>query len=307
MKLAYWYPASTFSAWSISLGAVDALRRMGHEVVDCGIVAGTQSLNQSDYPSLAELDAMDGILISGPEHMRAYITALYPEWEKVKTRKAAWMHETVQREDYGTLNVENIKRLADVVFCPAVQDEAYGFKFLPFGVDTEVFRPEPAVARDISVCFIGLMYPKRSAYLARVREHLREIELKLGNVEVKAEGKVDARKTVLAYAEVLRRIKVFVNLPTLSQLLVTKIYEVAASGACLVTPTVKGIAERNHLFVRDNICLYNEDDPAALAASVKSLLGDDQKRSGLAQRAAAEMYSEHRIELRLQKILDALA
>jgi glycosyltransferase involved in cell wall biosynthesis len=307
MKLAYWYPASTFSAWSISLGAVDALRRMGHEVVDCGVVAGTKTLTRNNYPSAAELGAMDGILISGPEHLRAYIAALYPQWEKVKTPKAAWMHETVQREDYGSLGVESIKRLADVVFCPAVQDEAYGLQFLPFGVDTEVFRPEPAVARDIKVCFIGLMYPKRSAYVARVTEHLREIELKRGNVEVKVAGTVDARKTVLAYAAVLRRVQVFVNLPTLSQLLVTKIYEVAASGACLVTPIVKGIGGRNHQFVGGDICLYDEDDPAALAALVKSLLSDEQKRSCLTQRAAAEMQREHRIEQRLQKMLDALA
>jgi len=307
MRLAYWYPSSTFTAWSITHGAVDALRRMGHEVLDCGIVAGTQSLNRPEYPSLAQLGEMDGIIISGPEYMEKYITALYPEWGKLKVPKAAWMHETVKREDYGSINMESVKRLADITYCPAIQDTAYGLAFLPFGVDTEVFRPEPKVERDIQACFIGLLYQKRQNYLARITPHLGKIELKLGNVEVKEGGMVHIRKTALAYADVLRRIKVFVNLPSLSQLLVTKIYEVAASGACMVTPILKGIAGGNHEYLRGNICFYDEEDPASAAKMVESLLSNDENRACLADTACKQMHSEHRIELRLQKILDALA
>jgi hypothetical protein len=333
MKLAYWYPASTFSAWSISLGAVDALRRMGHEVIDCGvsISPGMQTLNwnnhpsfvsrllrwlrgernsrlnRTSFPSSAQLSEMDGIIISGPEHMGGFIATLHPEWEKIRVPKAAWMHETVTREDYGSLNVESIKRLADTTFCPAIQDEAYGFRFLPFGVDTHVFRPEPDVAQDINACFIGLMYPKRRAYLEHVTAHLREIDLKVENIQVEEGGIVDPRKTVLAYAAMLRRIKVFVNLPTLSQLLVTKIYEVTAAGTCMVTPVVKGIGGRNHQFLGENVCLYDEDDPIALAKLVRSLLGNDDNRVRLAATACDEMHSRHCIELRLQKILNVFA
>jgi hypothetical protein len=32
---------------------------------------------------------------------------------------------------------DEIKRLCSAVYTPAIQDEEFGFKYLPFGVDTE--------------------------------------------------------------------------------------------------------------------------------------------------------------------------
>lgn len=306
MKLAYWYPAGTFSAWSISLGAVEALRRMGHEVRDCGIAAGSKTIRRSDYPSRAELEACDGIIVSGPEHIQPFISALYPDWAEFSVAKVGWLHETVDREDYGQLQLEPVRRMAPTIFSPAAQDDAHGFPFLPFGVDMHMFRPEPIVPRDIEVCFIGLMYPKRQLYLDRIKSFLDGVDLKVGNVQIQEDGKVHHRKTVDAYANALRRIQVFVNLPTLSQLVVTKIYEVAASGACMLTPVLKGAGACNHQYLRDNVRTYDEESPADLAEMIKALLQDSDLRERLGRQSSEEMYAEHRIELRLQRILDSL-
>src|SRR5439155_15671393 len=149
VRLAYWFPLNTFSAWSISPGAVDALRRMGHEVLACPCPIGAKTVNPDDFPSVARLNEMDGIILSGPEHIEPFLIALYADWRQIRAPKAAWLHETVQREDYGMLDLDAVKRRADVIFCPAVQDEAYGLRYLPFGVDTLVFTPQPVVARDM--------------------------------------------------------------------------------------------------------------------------------------------------------------
>src|SRR5262249_50935863 len=144
----------------------------------------------------------------------------------------AWLHETVEREDYGRLDVEAIKRIADVVYCPGIQDEKFGFTYLPFGVDTEIFNPGYCddqkeecgcqKSPDIDIGFIGLMYPKRQAFLKELEPHLKRNGLKLvhGNVQVLDVDGVNPRKTAELYAANIRRMKVFLNLPTLSQLAV---------------------------------------------------------------------------------------
>jgi spore maturation protein CgeB len=133
------------------------------------------------------------------------------------------------------------------------------------------------------------------------------IEVQVGNVQIVEDGVVNQQKTVDAYASVLRRIKVFVNLPTLSQLLVTKVFEVAASGACLVTPRLKGVGERNQELLGDVIQLYDDASPAELAGLLRSLLNDDQERERLAQRACDEIHKRHGIRQRLQTILDSFS
>jgi hypothetical protein len=307
MRIAYCYSASTYSGWSISQGAVNVLGTMGHYVRGLGIPPSAKDLDRAKFPGAEELCELDGIIVSGPEHLWRHITALYPEWSKIKTPKAGWLHETVQREDYGSLNLDAVRSLSDVTFCPAVQDQEHGFEYLPFGVDTEVFRPEPKVQRDISHCFIGLLYPKRREFLERLRPFLKGIDLQLGNVEIVENGVVNPQKTVEAYGSVLRRIKVFVNLPTLSQLRVAKIYEVAASGAYLLTPRLKGAGERNHELLGDLIQLYDDANPAELGELLRSIQKDDDERERLAQRACEEIHEKHRIQLRLQTILDSFS
>ena len=57
-----------------------------------------------------------------------------------------------------------------MIFCPAIQDEKYGFRYLPFGVDTEIFKPAFSEGdgnafmpikppKSIDAAFIGLLYP----------------------------------------------------------------------------------------------------------------------------------------------------
>jgi hypothetical protein len=316
VKLAVFFPASLFSAWACSYGLVDCLRRMGHEVTGCPVDPALKHLNVSLHG--AKLAPIDGFVISGPEHIGAQVIAAYPGWFKDSRRPSvAWLHETVEREDYGKLDVEVIKRSADVVFCPAIQDEKYGFRYLPFGVDTNIFSPHRCgyitgvdsdqhacdcdTRKSIDAAFIGLLYPKRQAFLAELRK--QGVQLVTGNVQVLELGGVNPRKTAELYAENIRKIKVFVNLPTLSQLAVTKIYEVLACGTPILTPEVDNM--RNLACLSGAVTTYTSpQDCAKKLSDMLSVQTEIARNMGPA--VAYDFHAKHSLQLRCEVLISAL-
>ncbi len=303
MKLACFYPASVYCAWCVSTGLVDTLRRLGHEVAALPVDHTQTQLNLGSYPARAQLEKFDGIVLSGPEHLRGHILALYPEWCKLSVPKVSWMHETVEREDYGRLPIEAIQRLADTTFCPAAQDERYGLRWLPFGVDTEVFKPNWNQTKTYQAAFIGLIYPKRAEFLKKVIPHLKGINFMIGNVQVQDLGGICVHETAALYADNLRRIKVFVNLPTLSQLAVTKVYEVLACGTFLITPRIAEARNFDNLQAH----FYDPSKPESLAESIRFCLQEEEQRIAATRVCCQQVHGLHRLELRCQTLLAALA
>lgn len=298
MKLAVFFPASLFSAWACSYGLVGALRRMGHHVKPIPI-----DPNGPSHPGVIARDwfkgvLFDGAIISGPEHIGKDVHIL-----DAKMPKVAWLHETVEREDYGKLDVDAIKSSADIVFCPGIQDEKHGFRYLPFGADTTIFHPDQLVRerdaeyyekpkKSIDAGFIGLLYPKRQAFLAELKKH--GVNLVTGNVQVLELGGINPRKTAELYAENIRKMKVFVNLPTLSQLAVTKIYEVLACGVPVLTPEV---SEMRNLKALPVGTYKTAADVAEYLKCWKYTHAGD---------ASDNMHANHRLELRCEVLVSAL-
>lgn len=311
MKLACFYPGSLYCAWSVATGLIDTLERMGHEVLAVPIEGSENSthadraagsLGRDSCPSSAELKNFDGILLSGPEHIRPELLALYPDWQDIDVPKVSWLHETVEREDYGRLPIEAIKALADISFTPAFQDQEFGMEWLPFGVDTHVFRPDWNVKREFDAAFIGLMYPKRTQFMQALHPYLGGIEIRHCNIQVTDLGGLRIRDTAALYADNLRRIKIFVNLPTLCQLAVTKVYEVLACGTFLITPA---IAEHRNF---DNLQahFYLPNRPDQLAESVRFCLGREEERNEAARLCCEQVHQWHRLELRCETLVAAL-
>lgn len=302
MKIACFYPQSVFCAWCVSTGLVDTLVRMGHEVTALPIDAMRPRPDPAAYPSIYALAGYDGVLISGPEHLQGSLRALYPDWASVKLPKVSWMHETVEREDYGRMPIESIRLMADATFCPAAQDEKYGLRWLPFAADTEIFKPNWDQPRVYDFAFIGLVYPKRAEFLRRLAPYLKGMDLRIGNVQVQDLSGIRVRETVHLYAENLRRIKVFVNLPTLSQLAVTKVYEVLASGTFLITPA---IAEPRN-FENIQAHFYDSTRPDQLAESMRFCLEHASERDQAARLCSEQIHKTARLEQRCQTLVAAL-
>lgn len=311
MKLACFYPGSLYCAWSLGTGLVDTLQHMGHDVLPIPI-EGVENSTRGDraaalpvrnlYPSAAELKRFGGILLSGPEHMRPELLTLYPDWERIDVPKVSWLHETVEREDYGRLPIEAIKGLAHSTFTPAFQDQKFGMEWLPFGVDTHVFKPDWSIRKDFEAAFIGLMYPKRTQFMQALRPCLGEIEILYCNIQVTDLGGLRIRDTAALYADNLRRIKVFVNLPTLCQLAVTKVYEVLACGTFLITPA---IGEHQN-FENLQAHFYLPNRPDRLADSIRFCLEREEERNEEARLCCEQVHRLHRLELRCETLIAAL-
>ena len=301
MKLACFHPASVFCAWAVATGLVDALNRMGHKTDGFSIDVTSPAIDPAQYPTAEQLRNYDGILISGPEHIRGHLLKLYPRWHKISVPKISWMHETVEREDYGRMPLEEVRQFANFTFCPAVQDEKYGFKWLPFGVDTEVFKPDWNQQKEFDAAFIGLVYPKRAAFLETLKPHLKGIRLLLGHAQVLDLSGVRIRETAALYADNLRKIKVFVNLPSLSELVVTKVYESLACGTFLITPAIP--SQKNY----DNILAhyYDPSKPAELAERIRFCLEHEDERIEATRKCCEQVHRLDRLELRCEILLDA--
>jgi hypothetical protein len=312
MKLACFYPGSLYCAWSVSTGLVDTLERMGHEVTPLPIEAVENPIRREEraaelrgerrVPTSDELRQFDGVILSGPEHMRPEILALYPDWQAIDIPKVAWLHETVEREDYVRLPIEGIQELADATFTPAFQDQKFGMPWLPFGVDTFVFKRDRTVHREFDAAFIGLMYPKRVRFMEALRPYLRGVEIRHCNIEVKDLGGLRVRDTAALYANNLQRVKVFVNLPTLCQLAVTKVYEVLACGAFLITPAIA--EHRNFENLQAHFYLPSRADQ--LAESVHFCIEHEKERLDAAEECCEQVHRLHRLDLRCEILLEAL-
>src|SRR5260221_4494246 len=136
MKIGVFYPAGNY-AWSITKGVCSAFSKMKHIVTDCG----------ANYNE--PLEYHDMIFVSGPEYLWRTIRSNYTMWDNIPAVKVGWLHETVEREDYGTnkiavdgkLPIEELRKFTPHLFTPAIQDTKYGLTFLPFGVDEDKFCP----------------------------------------------------------------------------------------------------------------------------------------------------------------------
>ena len=302
MNLILFHPLSIYCAWAVSTGLGDVFQRMGHNVSVFPINATVDTIDKKMYPSAKQLREADGIVVSGPEHLNRHILALYPEWTSISTPKVAWMHETVERLDDDQASVNAIHRFVQKTFTSAIQDTKYGMRWMPFGVDTEVFKPNGGQPKLFDVAFIGYLYPKRAAFLETVRPHLGDIKILCGNVQVRDLAGVKVRETAALYADNLRSIKVFVNFPSMSELAVTKVTEAQACGTFLITPILRH--QQNYEGIQAHF--YDPERPESLAESIRFCLERDQEREEAARICCEQVHRLHKLENRCEILLQAL-
>jgi hypothetical protein len=204
--------------------------------------------------------------------------ALYPKWHSLNTRVVGWMHETVRREDYGHLAIEEIKDFCDYLFTPACQDREFGLEWLPFGVDLAMFQGDVDDLRPHGATFVGLLYPKRQEALKRMQLS----GLRMGKVEVRGIDGVLPRETARLYSHELRSMKILLNLPSLCDHLVTKIFEGMACGATVVTPrSLHSAGKENYQVFQHGVdLLYYEDSPKEC---LDELTANDERRRQIAR------------------------
>ena len=241
MKVGMFYSDSPYASWSQSQGFGDVLRRMGCEVVEVPIPPGnkfTRKVVDRVNVSRQALESCDVIIVSGPEHVKAWIRQFYPYWRELKVPKVAWYHESFIREDYK-LDFAEYEFWYDHHFFPDSDDaERFGGTQLTLGIDTGMFNCYGEARRDVDCAFIGLMYPKRQRFHEELKPLLNGIDLQVraGTIMVQDFDGINGRKSAELLAETYRRIKVFVAFPSVSNVLVAKLLEAPACGCALIAP-----------------------------------------------------------------------
>ncbi len=358
----------------MSDGIGSTLRKMGHQVRDF-------PRGRPYCPTLTpdDLKQADLIIASGFEHLsrdqrlspfddRHVSIAL---WKKLQVPKVAWYHESARRPlDAPIASVwKGIEPLIDQHFFPAIQDaEMYDqphfangrSHWLPFGVDTDVFKPEacpmckgrpplkfykpkdgweknisllqpgmvvaseevkemsePTICpecagvghvptkKTVNIGFIGLMYGPRADYAAKLAQHLHDVIIVAGKVQVVDLDGYPFEENAHRLAANYRRIKVFFNFPAMSQLLVTKVYEIMACGTMLVTPYVTGAGEHNlDVFEHTkHLVYYDPNNLAFINQVLREFQERDTDREFMALRGMREVHEKHSLRLRLEQML----
>jgi hypothetical protein len=245
VKIACFYGDNPLASWMLSRGLPAVLRRMGHEVIDIPTLGGSKiaraDAERINKPITSDIDL---IIVSGPEYLLSWIKTFYPNWKGLNIPKACWYHESELRDD-RVADFSKIAPYFDFNFMPNKGDaEKYSAEHLPVGVDTEMFSEYgprykgnfiPAT-RTIDVAFLGTLYDKREAFLRALLPHLGNIKLVVGQALVKDIEGINLVKSVELLASEYRRIKILLNLPTLSHVLVSKVLEAAACGCLVLTP-----------------------------------------------------------------------
>lgn len=329
MKIAFLFPMdASFMAWNMGRGIVRAMERMGIQVLSIPLPTNAQASQQQfdaarkALPTIERIRECDAVLTSGPEHVGPWIEAIYEryEWRNLNIPTAAWLHESTERDDYQ-IDFEAIQWIARDWFFPAIQDaekhdqEMFAkdhSHWLPFGVDTEMFCHPSRLGRyggsEFDVAFIGLIYPKRLAFLQAISRH--EIPpIRLGKVEIQDLHGYDHEGSTRRYVENLRAIKVFFNLPALSRLIVNKVTEVMACGGFLLTPMLSpdGGANRNMALFESgtHLVYYRPSNTPYIAQLLREWISKemDAERDKIAEAGFRLVQEKHTLEKRVAEIL----
>jgi glycosyltransferase involved in cell wall biosynthesis len=337
MKIAVFYPDAPRTAWSATHGIESTLRRMGHQVVPGRVPVDVANpaphvfeAIKATFPSLETLRGTDAVILSGPEHIVPWLDPIYGlyEWKTIAAPKLAWYHESFFREDY-TIDFDTLQAWSDEHFFPAIQDAEFHDQesfakdrshWLPLGVDTKIFRAIPWFEGDLVITkygtvrktwdigFIGWMYEKRARFLKALSQH-NHPRVRIGGCSVTDLGGFQAEDTARRLADNYRRVGVFFNLPALSQLLVSKVYEVMSCGTFLLTPMLsadRGISKNMDPFESGRHLVYYRSSNVPFVAQLLREWSSEEKaeeREKIAATGSAEVHKNHSLEKRLEVLL----
>lgn len=316
MRIAIFYPKNIYAGWYAQGGYVNALKAMGHEVLDC-FVPGNQPNDVDNVrkrlPTLEELDKVDLIISSYHEYMTPWYYGLYDleRWKQLAPHVLGRFDESFDRPDLLLhRRWEEMSPWAKRFSFPAQQDaKRYEGQWLPFGADTTMFNYDPLnpVKKVYDLGFIGSLYPVRMDYLQRLAAALpNTMTFNCGNCVVQDLGGVRGQESTELLADNYRKIKIFFCLPPLSQLIVAKIPDVMACGTFVMYPRLPYHARLNmNQFVdKKHLVYYNPGYVGQNAEQILYYLENELERELIASNGYVEVLKHHTLERMLQKLID---
>src|SRR5260221_2172273 len=336
MRIAVFFPNTTVCGWSAARGIGATLRRMGHSVLDVPMPTDQRVSQQqieevkAGLPKIEAFKSADLLLVSGVEHIAPWIDLVYGkyDWKHLPGIKACWLQESCRRDDYN-IDFEAISWWGDEYFFPAIQDAEFHDQemfakgrshCMGCGVDRAISKPvTPQSHVDdqgvhfklYDVGFLGLLYGKRQTFIqAQRRENIPPI--RCGAVHIQDMEGFQFEESARRYAENVRQIKVFLNMPALSRLLVAKVYEVLACETFLLTPTLPD-EQSTHLNMRHfesgkHLIYYSPSNMPRLAQYLREYISPEfyEAREKIAVQGCREVHEKHSLIARLEEMFSVL-
>ncbi len=285
--------ASVVSAWNCAEGIVETLQGMGFETIDCGNP-------QFRVVDIEVLKTADLIILSALEWYEPLIKQVYgSRWLELRAPKVAWYAESFHRDDRD-FHYSRTAILADLHYFPALQDAIeFGGRWLPFGVDLNVFRPRPT-AKQFDTAFVGQVYEKRRQYVEAAG---------LSITHVTAANDPAPKRSAELLSEAYSAISIFLNLPAYSRLLVTKVTEVMACKTMLITPVIDHPTALRNMDIFANgrhLVYYRQERPDELRDIVNYYVAHPDERDEIAEEGWRETVKNHGLASKIHTILDDL-
>jgi hypothetical protein len=309
MKIALFYPRNIYASWYALGGYVEALTRMGHEVLDAP-VPGNVIVPGVQHPTIDALNSCDAILSMYHEYMQPWLEAFYglETWSKLKPPVIARFDESFDRNDLLLPHRwPQLKEWAKYYFFPAHQDaKRFGGEFLPYGADTTMFHSPETAEKKYEIGFVGSMYPLRMSYLDQLSQSLPDtLTFQYGQAIVQDLSGFRAVDSTNLLAKSYSEVKIFFCLPPMSRLLVCKLFEVMSCGTFMMYPKLPGDARRNNEVFEDgkHLVYYAHGRTLDNADQIKYWLTHDEEREAIARAGQEFVHANFTLEQMLEKLL----
>jgi Glycosyl transferases group 1 len=343
MKVSVIFPSGIMAAWSVTGAIPETLTRMGHKPIGFPRAEHQPFRVLPEILEACDLIIVSGgEHILRPEHSPCTMGGIsLAKWKQIKTPKAVWYHESFFRDDV-TFDFGFLSPLFDYHFFPARQDaKMFGAKtfgregrcfWLPSCADTTIFNAGKCgkckgrgytdlaltdckscegtgqlsgANKEIPCAFIGSMYGPRANFVDRLAPHVKGASVIFGNCLVQRVEGVLIKESAELMADDYRRIQVFLNLPSLSRMLVTKVYEAMACGVLMLTPAIEGDAQENmDIFqMGEHLLYYRVSNLPFLAQMIRDTVHDPARCAVIAKKGQQEVLAHHSTEKRIDKML----
>ena len=182
-------------------------------------------------------------------------------------------------------------------YSQSLRQQTIPMKWLPFSIDPNVFKTDPAKVRIGGMCFAGVLGSKETGtYHTRKKAAL--ILLKHNLIDIFSHFEKVGDKYISCLQEYVSHL----SGASKYDLCPGKNFEIMSSGSALLTNKFSGL---DKLFPDGSYCLY-KNDGSDVVEKAKRIVGDSDYRNEIVQKGRKCILEKHTYDIRVKELLSIL-